>query len=655
MTPSIRSDLDFYQSVGFIDPRAPVADIGDDFSGDWIATNPGNYFHLPPSTRATYLDWLENRESTEYSTMYVLMYFAGLEKRFFIDASPRSEKKLIVAEVERLLNIYSYDPYTERVLNYFLGTAKLVLGLDQDVMALTGRYHPNYTSVVAAVGMKADAEEPLNGKWLLNWYLVNTKIRTSALRVFPEFKALFISLFEKKHPQGMTLTVPYRSVGVSYHAYSINDYLSLAPEIGLVGDVSEEIRPLSVADEIAEEAESALAKFGRYLGKIPERRESLAAHILLPHRIRNQFPCQQAEEIVSWTTNRYESKPIARFEEVVEKFQGTATVERITKTQAIKIIDTLSELRIGLAPDPRITDHSLKLEDSVFLYPLFDRLYIAFDEISENFQNIFRQLAIACFVVQPWRMESGKELHALNRLILGQDLTPNEQIRLAGHLRWMLQVPPTLPMLRKNLKSLTQSTKQELAQIALKMATFNGIAPPERVTAVEKVYKLLELDVSNVYSDLHSCSIGDAPVLVKLEREPQETFDIPLLAETHHGLLLDSKRIDSVIDDTARVSAVLGEIFEDNSQSRQHSQSDGPDGLLPGLDHQHGLLALELVQRDHWEEDELEQLAGQFNLMTGGALETLNEWSFETFDEPLVEEYDGYNLNPDVVEKIETL
>ena len=34
--------------------------------------------------------------------------------------------------------------------------------------------------------------------------------------------------------------------------------------------------------------------------------------------------------------------------------------------------------------------------------------------------------------------------------------------------------------------------------------------------------------------------------------------------------------------------------------------------------------------------------------MESGALETLNEWAFQRYGDMLIEEYEGYDINPDV-------
>ena len=39
--------------------------------------------------------------------------------------------------------------------------------------------------------------------------------------------------------------------------------------------------------------------------------------------------------------------------------------------------------------------------------------------------------------------------------------------------------------------------------------------------------------------------------------------------------------------------------------------------------------------------------------MRAGVLETLNEWSFDRFGDMLIEEYEGYDLNPEIVAQLQ--
>ena len=640
----------YYQDAGYINPGLPVAEIGNDFRGDGFFTRTPNYASSSPVTRATYLDWLATRESTMYSTQYVMLYFLGLERRFFFDRSPRPEKLLILAEVERLLDIYAYDKNIEFFFGCFTSVARLLLGLDQKIWASTCKTHPAAEAVLAEIGVRANAGKRMDAKHIFNWYVVETKLPAAAHRVFPEYKALFIALFNKKCPNGITLHtsgIEWRSL---YHAISLNFTLDLGDRLGRIGDVSEDAWLYRISDQIAEEALKSLEKFGRYLGKSPQRRKDMEAHVLLPSLIRYQFPCEEAEEILSWGKPLFTTSRDVRFDEVYQKVTRSSA-ERVTKSQTIRVIDKLASLFIGLAPDPRLTNRNLKLEDSVTLYELPESL----DPVkgfSDNIVNSFAQLAIAFFVIQAKDLNAQTDMESLRNLTENKALTLFEKYQLICYQNWLRAVPPTLPLLRQVLKPLSQSAKQELAPVALSVAAVAGYAPPERVDAVKKIYRLLGLDAADVYSDLHSHTVGDGVTIVKPgSKEPQD-FEILPDGESQTRFELDSQRIDSVMNDTVQVSKVLGEIFANDDQPLENEPSHDSDELLPGLHSQFALLALELIQRDYWQDDEFAQLAGRFDLMPDGALEILNEWAFEQFDEPLIEEYDGYNLNPGVLERL---
>ena len=640
----------YFQDAGYINPSLPVAEIGNDFRGDGFFTRMPNYASSSPVTRATYLDWLATRESTMYSTQYVMLYFLGLERRFFFDHSPRPEKLLILAEVERLLDIYAYDKNIEFFFGSFTSVARLLLGLDQKIWASTCKSHPAAEAVLAEIGVRANAGKRMDAKHIFNWYVVETKLPAVVHRVFPEFKALFIALFNKKYPDGISLHtsgIEWRSL---YHAVSLNFTLDLRERLGRIGDVSEDAWLYRISEEIVLEASNSLEKFGRYLGKSPQRRKDMEAHVLLPSLIRNQFPCEEANEILSWSKPLIKTNRAVRFDEVYQKL-NRCSVERVTKAQTIRIIDKLASLFIGLAPDPRLTNRNLKLEDSVILYELVEPLNPD-KQFSDNIVNSFAQLAVAFFVIQAKDLNAQADMQSLWNLSENKALTRFEKYQLIFYQNWLRAVPPTLPLLRQILKPLSQSAKQELAPVALSVAAVAGYAPPERVDAVKKIYRLLGLDAADVYSDLHSHTVGDGVAIVKPGSKEPQVFEILPDGESQARFELDSQRIDSVLNDTVQVSKVLGEIFENDSQTVDGNQSYDSDGLLPGLHRQFALLALELIQRDYWQDDEFAQLAGRFDLMPDGALEILNEWAFERFDEPLIEEYDGYNLNPSAVEQL---
>ncbi len=99
------------------------------------------------------------------------------------------------------------------------------------------------------------------------------------------------------------------------------------------------------------------------------------------------------------------------------------------------------------------------------------------------------------------------------------------------------------------------------------------------------------------------------------------------------------------------MSSVLGQIFDVEEEERGAS---GPasQSQLAGLDLKHGAIVLELITREHWSDTEFETICASHGLMASGALEVVNEWAFETYDEALLDEYDGYDVSPEIAEAV---
>ena len=104
---------------------------------------------------------------------------------------------------------------------------------------------------------------------------------------------------------------------------------------------------------------------------------------------------------------------------------------------------------------------------------------------------------------------------------------------------------------------------------------------------------------------------------------------------------------------TARVSALLNEIFQDEEPEEEPAEDHGQaDSEFGGLDEKHAAFLGELISRLHWDEDEYRTLARQFRLLPEGAMETVNEWSHERFGDLLIEEDNGFLINSEVKDEI---
>jgi hypothetical protein len=117
-----------------------------------------------------------------------------------------------------------------------------------------------------------------------------------------------------------------------------------------------------------------------------------------------------------------------------------------------------------------------------------------------------------------------------------------------------------------------------------------------------------------------------------------------------HGATLDPSRIQSVLADTRQAFDALSDVLEDDEE---------PPPVKPSmptneLDAAHAKLLSRLLERPSWTRDEFEAVTRELGLMPDGALESLNDWAFDNFDEALIDEGDPLVLNASCIEALST-
>ena len=650
------SSRDDWQPCGdpLIDPGLPVARVGSDVAGESMPYWP-SYSDLESSARATYLDWLASGRSDErYSVGYVFLYFYGLERRFFVDSPAEEERRVLIDEVERLLSLYGTNHSVRGYLTAFLAVARLAM---EPTRAIEPRFersgYGTPLDMRVAIGRMVRARRPLSADWLLGWYATDpqTQFRTPARRAFPEFKALFAQIFDERFPQGMKMRTPKRLLRATYDAASGAFSADLEPLLGEIPDITRTSVSLRIAKEIADEATGALDKYSRFLGRNPEGRDTVEAHALLPQSLWQLFPNAEMEDLRHWAEEIIDSGGFAPVERVVERLEG-ALPEKVHKRQLTGVADALARLSIGMAPDPRFALRGPKVGEPVVLFRL-PKGIAALEEVSDEYRKVLVGVAMGGFVAHSDGRIAAKERAALEARIAAASVPHAERLRLLANLQWILAVSPDLALLRRRLKGVSEDVLCELGRVALAMAAVDGVIDPAEIRAIEGLYKAMGLKPEGVYSDLHALSVQDEPTTVRLPGEEERGFTIPPPPERNKRVVLDDGRLAALMADTARVSDLLGDIFQEDQPDEQPDEdSGGPGDAFAGLDSRHAAFLRELLTRSNWDEAEYATLAARFQLMRGGALETLNEWSFDRFGDMLIDEYEGYELNGEILAEL---
>ena len=636
-------------------PTLPVAASGPDISGDGMPYWPG-YSDISPSARAAYLDWLATgRSDRRYGVGHVFLYFYGLERRFFIDSPGPYERRIIIDEVDRLLQIYGDYRSVRRYFESFLDAARVSLASDEEMKPrywTAGYELPLGLRVV--LGRRAGDGLPLNADWALSWYCAHPDyaLRTAASRAFPEFQALFSILFAERYPAGMKMPLPKRTLRAQYQSASSEFEVGLEEYIGALPDISRITQPLNAARNLVEEATDSLDKYSRFLGRNPNGRGTIEAHALLPERLWEVFPSSEMDSLREWAWGIIGGGGLCPVEAVVERLEG-AVPEIIGKRQLTDAADALARLSVGMAPDPRFALRSPKWGEPVVLFGLPEGV-TRLEAVSDKYRSLLVTVAIGSFVAQADESVGESELHALAAAIdRDPDLAEGERSRLKANLKWMMAVRPDLSLLRRHLRNAPYETSHEMGQIALSIAASDGVISGKEVVALERLYTALGLETGGIYSALHSLTSADDLVTVIPPAEGQPGFAIPPRPDSESTLSLDVDRVAAVMTNTARVSALLNEIFRDEEPEEEPAEEHGEaDSEFGGLDEKHAAFLGELISRLHWDEDEYRTLARQFRLLPDGAMETVNEWSHERFGDLLIEEDNGFLINSEVKDEI---
>ena len=219
-----------------------------------------------------------------------------------------------------------------------------------------------------------------------------------------------------------------------------------------------------------------------------------------------------------------------------------------------------------------------------------------------------------------------------------------------------MAAPVPLASLKKKLEPLPTAAKESIAAFMATLAQADGIASPAEVKTLEKVYKTLGLDPRKVFGDVHAAVAGKASAAGDKGGGS--------MASEQGGFRLDPARIAALQQDTAKVSALLAGIFKDDepaavsaAEAQVRAEVDlepsvVPTGLL-GLDELHSALARMLLSRPQWTRAELLDVAADLDLMLDGALERINEASFDAHDLSFTEGDDPIDVNAEILEKIE--
>ena len=649
--------------AALIDPDLAVDLNEPDHAGQHMDCWP-TYRSMHPASRAAFLLWLSGGKRDPGACIgYVFLYFYGLERRLLADsrslAQARGETRALVAEVQRLLAIYgsnnSFRGYAGRLL------ATLLAQSTEDRL-YRGEPPIEEKSYELPLGFKVGLAQmavdgvPLSADWALAWVQSDpaVNLRTPAHRCPEEFGRLFRKRYADKFGEGYRFKPNKTMLSASYRPASPS-LEQVVFSLGDLPDVTVLKRPMDSLSQIAEDCVNDLDAYSRFLGRNPDQNTSLAALALLPSSLLNPSSEPWLSKLSNWLKDRVQDKEGCAVEaaNLLALVPGLAAGD-FGRREAIALAQLLEKFGVGIEPDMRFGSLLTKTEQ-VVLFPLSEK---ASQAPSPQYGAATLILHLAALVSgADGSISCEEEQHLEAQLETWLHLDENERTRLRAHTRWLLLSPPGFAGVKKRLEQLDTSRKQGVGRFMVGIAQADGVIDPNEIKVLSKIYDLLGLDTRELYNHAHAAATE--PVTVQPPGAELSGFSIPAARKEEKRLgasvHLDMDQVQAKLVETATVSAMLREIFaQDEEPCSTLDGSVANEGIetIAGLDPEHSALMRTLAVKLSWSRMELEALAAKMNLMIDGALETLNEAAFDTFDEPFFEGEDPIEINPEIAKEV---
>jgi tellurite resistance protein len=482
----------------------------------------------------------------------------------------------------------------------------------------------------------------------------NTAFRTPAIRCAAQFESLFTQKYAEAFGAGMTLPINKTKLKFVYTPGSagFHGYGNINLNFGDVPDVAVLTAPLKKLQDIAEAATKELESYSRYLGRNPGDAASLDGLLLLPATLWPPGVQQQFRDL----QNRASRGMVAlKLQDLLASFGAKGAV---TKDKLVGLARALESMNLAMEPDILSGAKAPKAEETIVLFPVQPHEKASLDTPAYRAAVLTLQLANAVALADG--EINPEEIRQLRTQVEGwTHLTPAHQHRLRAHMRLLMAAPVSLATLKKKLEPVEVTAKEAIAKFMAVVAQADGVVLPAEIKMLEKIYKVLGVDPKKVFSDVHAVSSSDKPAAATTHQPGPAAFQ-------SSGFKLDMARIAALQQDTENVSALLAGIFKDEEifppasltpvdeaeeQEVEHDQASVPTGLL-GLDQVHASFARMLLSRPTWSREELLNVASDLDLMLDGALEQVNDASFDVHDIALTEGDDPVVVNQEILEKV---
>jgi hypothetical protein len=634
------------QNSSVIDLSLPIAATST--SADPLGYWP-SYAGISPECRRRYLEWLASgKQHPDTDIGYVFIYFYGLERRLVLESPDRREVRALVTELHRLRSIYagngSFNGYSQRLLGvatYLLDPTGAEGALTEpDLLASTGQMP---LALTAAIARKVSQQHPLGFNHACA-ILFGLQEFSQELRRVPErgrsaFLTVLRARFAKAFPDGFPVHSRKDShLQVSYRGASAGLQVDLTARAGLEGLADPATLNWTKLTAFGVAVAQEIGPYAKALTYHPARASSLYGLLECPTELRGSVATQARSWLEALAT------PIAAvpFGALAGQAIGTTTA-KWTMRHRQQIAEALAGVGYAMEPDP--AEGAEHLEDGSLVQVFRCRGDTRSRAMSVASAASVLVTAVANTAEGANTAAADRWLSAVRaRLALSSD----QLTRLQAQLAWLATRGVTLAKAKRILGDATQEEREFCAWSATEAAGATGKLSKPQIALLEAIYNALNIPRRTLYATLHA-EIGaaaiDAEEPVLVSAEVQDVLHPIPRPSTAPAVQPDPEdRLVRIRAETERVSALLADIFIEDEAPRQARDSVA-EGRFAGLNSEHAALLARLLTQPDWPRADFDRAASEAGLMPGGAMETINEWSFDHYGDGLLEDGDPVAVN----------
>jgi hypothetical protein len=297
--------------------------------------------------------------------------------------------------------------------------------------------------------------------------------------------------------------------------------------------------------------------------------------------------------------------------------------------------EALAGIEIGVEPPPATWTATTK---AVMLFPQPEangERYLAAGVLRlmgkiDCFSLVAHEDAGCCTAAQVAYMQSMIELLT--------DLSVNLETRLAAHLRYRITYAPQLGDVKEVIY---RWDRLERANFYNEVIDFARCASPVSEETASFIYSLRI--ATGVRKPVVFADLGAAPARKKVKAVAAQEA---AAQATPIAITIDHARVSELMNETAEIKRQLATIFVDsndthvNPQSEKNAQPDAPvaQSQVAGLTLKSALAVLfaELLAAETMTAAEMDALCHKHGLMSGAAVESINDVSIDTYGVPAI-------------------